>query len=1000
MAQTVTSLICPVVIGRAPELAALARFLGGDGGPVLLVSGEAGIGKSRLIAEARNRARQLGQVVLQGSCFAPDRALPYGPMLDLLRPLVTRITAGESSRSAPVAIAELPLLLPELAVPSSVQPPALTLEPEQRKRRTFYALTDVLTGLATPAPLLLIIEDLHWCDEASLEFILHLARHWVAGAARLVLSFRSDEIFPGLSCFLADLQRERLAGEIALSRLSDDETRAMVSTVLGPEQRPPPPLVDGICRLTDGNPFFVEEVLTSLARMEATPSPLTVGSAWPRGALPIPRTIQDAIQQRVLRLSEPARRLLTFAAVAGRRFDVTLLLALTKDEEGELLRRMKELIGQQLVVEESTDQFAFRHALTREAVYLDLLGRERRSLHQTIAEELEKGTAGKPDARMVDLASHFFAAENWTKARVYAARAGEQALERYAPDAAATQFSRAITAAGKLGEPVPAQFHRDRGRAYEILGDFARADADYVAVEQIARDLGDRRAQWQALLNLAHLWSSRDYDQTGRYIERALALARLLGDSAALAHTLNRLGNWHINREEFAEALPLHHEALALFEAQADQRGIAETLDVLGMTNVIGAHVVAASAAWERAIPILRALDDRPRLIIDLICWALTSGFYWSDTVAPVSLDRAAVLQAGAEAVAIARGMEFRAGEAFALYELALWHGPRAEYARALDLAGASLAIADEIEHQEWCVGALGSLAAIEVDLLNLDRAREHAERGYRLAREIRSTIWIHLLASVLAAAYVEQGQLDRAATLLDEASSREAPVETLGQRRCWCARGELALARGKPETALEIADQLIALAADGPGARIAPRVGKLRGEALLGLRRLDEAEATLRDARTEARAGGLAPTIWRIDVALGRLYLTRGERLAARRAFATARAMIEELARQLPDAALRETFRTGALSRLPAPRPPSAQRAAKETFGGLTARERDVARRIAAGKSNRAIAEDLVVGERTVEGYVSSILDKLGFRSRAQVAGWAVAKGLTPDAE
>lgn len=1000
MAQTFTPLVCPIAVGRAAELAALAQFLGGSGGRVLLVSGEAGIGKSRLIAEARNRARQLGQTVLQGNCFAPDRALPYGPLLDLLRPLVTRIASEDSGRSAQAAVAELQVLLPELAVPSSVQPPTLTLEPEQRKRRTFYALTDVLTDMAMPASLLLIIEDLHWCDEASLDFFLHLARHWVAGTTRLILSFRSDEIFPSLSRFLADLQRERLASEIALSPLSDDETKTMVSTILGPDQRPPSNLVDALCRLTEGNPFFVEEVLTSFARAGTSSSHVTVGSAWTPGALPIPRTIQDAIQQRVLRLSEPARRLLTFAAVAGRRFDVTLLLALTNDEEGELLRRMKELIGAHLVVEESTDQFAFRHALTREAVYLDLLGRERRAIHQTIAEELEKGTAGKPDARLVDLASHFFAAEVWSKARDYATRAGEQALERYAPFAATTQFSRAITSAEKLAEPVPAQIHRVRGRAYEILGDFECADADYAAAEQIARVAGDRRAQWRALLDLAHLWSSRDYDRTGHYIERALDLARLLGDAAALADTLNRLGNWHINREEVPEALPLHHEALALFEAQADQRGIAETLDVLGMTNMIGARVAEASVAWERAIPLLRALDDRPRLVIDLICWVLTSGFYWSDTLAPVSIDHAAALRAGAEALAVARGMEFRAGEAFALYELALWHGPRAEYARALDLAAASLAIADEIEHQEWRIGALSAIGAIELDLLHLDLAREHAERGYRLAWDIRSNIWIHLLASVLAAAYLEQGEIDRAATLLAEVSNQDSPGNTLGQRRCWCVWGELALARGLPETALEIADRLIALAAGGPGARIAPRVAKLRGEALLGLRRVDEAEATLRDAREEARAWGLTPTVWRIDVALGRLCLIRGRRLAAQHAYATARTTIEELARQLPDVALRETFRQGALSRLPAPRPPSAQRAAKEAFDGLTARERDVARRIAAGKSNRAIAEELVVGERTVEGYVSAILDKLGFRSRAQIAGWAVAKGLTPDAE
>jgi len=221
-----------------------------------------------------------------------------------------------------------------------------------------------------------------------------------------------------------------------------------------------------------------------------------------------------------------------------------------------------------------------------------------------------------------------------------------------------------------------------------------------------------------------------------------------------------------------------------------------------------------------------------------------------------------------------------------------------------------------------------------------------------------------------------------------------------LGQRRCWCVRGELALALGDPTRAWEIAERLIALTPEKRAGRVAPRVGKLRGEALLALGRADEAEAALRSARDEAAALLLRPWVWRIDVGLGRLYLRRGHRLLAQQSFAAARATIEELDAAIPDESLRATFLRGALGLLPPLRPPSTLRAAKDAFGGLTARERDVARRIAAGKSNRTIAEDLVVGERTIEGHVSSILDKLGFTSRAQIAAWAVAKGLVRDTE
>ena len=222
--------------------------------------------------------------------------------------------------------------------------------------------------------------------------------------------------------------------------------------------------------------------------------------------------------------------------------------------------------------------------------------------------------------------------------------------------------------------------------------------------------------------------------------------------------------------------------------------------------------------------------------------------------------------------------------------------------------------------------------------------------------------------------------------------------MQTIGQRLVWSARADLALARGDPGQALDITERLIASATNLSEGRVIPRLWKLRGEALAALDRVAEVEAMLRAAQETARAQRLRPLLWRIAVVLGRLYQSQGRREEAEQAFTTARTIIEELAANVPDEQVREQFLscTGVINHAPtAVRSVSPDRAAKQTFGGLTTREREVAALIAEGKINREIAEALVVSERTVESHVSNIMFKLGLHSRRQIRDWAVEKGL-----
>src|SRR6266516_1401312 len=372
MGKSVTSpIITPTLVGRAGHLATLQLLVEqakqGEG-QVALISGEAGIGKSRMVAEAKTYATTQGFLLLQGNCFPTDLTCPYAPLLDLLRSLVASNPAAPLTAAIETLAHEIFPLLPEL-VPDQAIPFPL-LEPEQEKRRLFAVLTKFFIDLSMHSPILLIIEDVHWSDDTSLDFLHYLARRSISRPLLLLVTYRHDETRPLLSSWLAQLDRQRLAQEIQLVPLSRNDIDTMLSTIF--DQRHTSfdmrrflhgEFLHALYTMTECNPFFVEETLTALI---AAGDIFYVQGYWNRTAhreVHIPRSVQDAVQRRTQRLGEAARYALTLAAVAGRHFDFALLQQLTRYDENQLLVVMKELLSAHLIVEESAEQFAFRHAL-------------------------------------------------------------------------------------------------------------------------------------------------------------------------------------------------------------------------------------------------------------------------------------------------------------------------------------------------------------------------------------------------------------------------------------------------------------------------------------------------------------------------------------------------------------------------------------------------------------------------------------------------------------
>ncbi|MGH2616534.1 MAG: helix-turn-helix transcriptional regulator, partial [Thermomicrobiales bacterium] len=997
-------IVCPVLVGRDAHLGALQSVLEqakAGFGQTVLVTGEGGIGKSRLVAEMKPHAEPAGFLILQGNSFEPDRSLPYAPILDLLRSSVASLSGDTALRMASVA-PELRTLLPELAAFLPEVAPSPMLDAEHEKRRLFAGLAQAIVQLAETRPVLAIVEDVHWSDETSLEFLLYLARRLAAQPVLLLLTYRSDEIREGVARLLAAFDRERLAAEIRLARLSLADVGAMLRAI-DPDRLDHAEFVAAMYELTEGNPFFVEEVLRSLsAAAEIDP----VDDGWGDkhlDQLRIPRSVDDAVQRRAARVSGDGRRVLTLAAVAGRRFDFPLLRALTGLDDDALLQLIKELIVAGLVVEESVERFAFRHALTRQAIYAGLLAQERRALHREIAETMERLAEGAPEAHLADLAYHHFGAGHWAQALTYGRRAGEAAQRLYAPRTAIEHFTRALEAARHIAQPrpsslyarpspllegLPADLYLARGRAYETVGNFERARADYETALELADVAGDRRAEWQALMDLGLLWAERDYERTGDYYRRATDLAQELADAGLQARSLNNLGNWLGNVGRPAESLRAHQRALALVEALGDDRAIAETHDLLGMAYGIAAgDPIAAVDHFARAAERFRALDDVFGLISSLTSYAVYTCPGNDETLFSPLGQRDDCARTLDEAWSLARQVDWLGGQAYAEFARGRALGAFGEFDAALAHARQSLSIATEIEHRQWACAARCILGYVHVAMLAPDAAIPQLELGCTLARDVGSAWWTSWGTANLAFAHLLDGALARAEATLAGVMPEDRRPCNVGERWGSWAWGELALAQGRPEPALRIAGELLASAPGPDRGQPIPALLKLKGEALTALGRLDDADPVLAAALRGAVDRGARPLLWQVHRAQARLHRARKEYAAARQDCAAAREVIGTLAATIGDEADRDRFQRLALASLPAlpkGKPPSPRRVEAARFDGLTPREREVAAEIARGKSNREIAASLFTAERTVASHVGHILAMLGFTSRA----------------
>lgn len=434
-----------------------------------------------------------------------------------------------------------------------------------------------------------------------------------------------------------------------------------------------------------------------------------------------------------------------------------------------------------------------------------------------------------------------------------------------------------------------------------------------------------------------------------------------------------------MNGGRLHEARDYQIEALAIFEGLDDRAGTAATLDLLAMTSNMLGDAAGTVGYYQRAIPILRQLNDRQTLASSL---TMLSNYTLDEALAR-------------EAIEISRAIDWRAGEAYALTYLGSLLAYRGDFGQGLNAAREGLELAQAIDHRLWQAWGYIILGLIYGELLAPDKATQHLANGLTMATEVGSSFMINFASGLLASTYILQDRLDEASALLPEHFGEEIGAADYSALK---VSVELALARQDVNQASQLVERLAwpgMLNQTGAMAYFSSSILQLRAEIMTRSGRWEEAEADLHSALRRTQEQGVKMGLWRIQLALGKLYQAGGDFERAGSAFSAARTAIEELAATVIDDNLGENFRQRANDMLPPDKPVHAHQSAKEDFGGLTRRERQVAAVVARGLSNQEIADELVISLKTVEAHVSHMLSKLGFSSRAQIAAWAVDKGL-----
>jgi class 3 adenylate cyclase/tetratricopeptide (TPR) repeat protein len=733
------------LVGRATEASLLREHWAQAEqarGRLILLSGEPGVGKTRLAQGLLDDAQRSGATILRGGCYEFEATTPYLPFIEAFRQWVHR-TGVEALRTAlGTSASEIAKLAPEIEAKLGALTANPPLSPNEERLRLFDNVTRFMQSLAGRQGLLVFLDDLHWADQGTLSLLHYLVRNLRGERVLILGAYRElelDRVHP-LARALVDWNRERLATRIALTRLSHEATGALLATLFG-QEAVSKEFAAAIYRETEGNPFFVEEVVKSLIEQGAI---YRENGEWNRrdpGELALPQSVKEAIGYRLDRLSESAADALRTAAVLGKVFSFRELAAVSAANEDDLLDALDEANGAQLIRPDerrtaaSGDSFAFTHDKIREVLYEEINPIRRKRLHQRIGETLEglyDNATGRArgDGHSQDLAHHFMQAGDLVRSLTHLQRAAAAAETVFAHDEALAYLEQARESAEAL------QRDDDIARIDERMGDIHVARGSVLpAIECYERALqaaSSARARAALKLKVGNAFVPIGDPRGLVRLEEALAELDPLTQPAEVAFATALIGRYHHYGARHGKAIEFLERARDLAEPLADPTTIGNIYPYLA-----GAHqhvlAYAHSDHWANTAIELGRRHDRPEWIAngyEFLAENAASRGHWDDAIRYAALDEANGRKIGSLA---------RVAWATLPRAQSLWG--RGELEAACDALRTGLAASERIGETRLAIWLESLLAVTLADVGEFDAAQTHADQAHADAQRLNQIV-------------------------------------------------------------------------------------------------------------------------------------------------------------------------------------------------------------------------------------------------------------------
>jgi tetratricopeptide (TPR) repeat protein/predicted Ser/Thr protein kinase len=828
------------LVGREHELAEVLahwRQAMEGKGHILLISGEPGIGKTRLARELVAQCRVNKATVLLGECYSEGSG-PYGPLAQTVREALQTPLLELPD----FVLAELIALAPELRMRYPNVPANPPLEPAAEQQRLFESVVALCSVLAARAPLLIVLDDIHWADSGTMFLLRHLARRTRQERLLIILTYRETEL--DRSCclpdVLLDLQREQLAARLKLCRFDRDHTGDLLQTMLTPAGEVDLQLVDAVHRETEGNPFFIEEVCKALVEEDKLVLEQGRWRTQPGVEIVIPQSVRLTVQSRVAKLSTEAQDALRLAAVLGREFDFETLARASALDEDTLITVLEEAQRAQLVEEThrgSRVTFLFAHALIPTTLRDGISGLRRQRLHRRALEAI--GALHPMD--FATLAYHAEQAGDGEKALAYYHQAGARDLEVYANREAERHYRAALETLGEgvaAGAAEQAALLTGLGEALYREGRHSEAVHTWQEAIALLRSAGEGEALAQLYARTARAaWFAGEWTQALALCQEGLAATADQPPSAGRAALLHEAGRAYFFKEQYQEAQQLCQEALAMAERLGTVEVQAETLSTLGLfpdqppeqalqyqlraaelaesagllsaasrahTNLGGAFsrqldgFSQAQFHHQRAYELAQQIGLRGLEAHAL--FALTAMFLRAAEMDMVEKNLPRLQQALAE---VEPGV-LNPYISDMLQAIALQ--VRGEGAAAIERFEDLYSKAHQQEDGESMATALHSLAAIYIESGDWDRAEEALTRFGSVPNP--SAGWNVFVSAAWVALYSQQGRLQEAREMLAQAESSVDPRTPQAETEALQARAAVARAEGRYGDALDALEQ------------------------------------------------------------------------------------------------------------------------------------------------------------------------------------------------